>query len=190
MEGLVAGYARAWVDIEWMRGASLPVLPHQEHALQAVDRALETFGPGLGRDVRAALEAAPALAGRIETKVGRQGLVAAVADVRQDREALDRRVREAVRGWVALEQAHDQAAGRYDWDAARAVTQRLEAYAQALKQDPQVEGVLRTRGAEFGVEKGSRLERVVLAPEVSERLMRQVGLEQARGRDHGPSLGM
>jgi hypothetical protein len=77
-----------------------------------------------------------------------------------------------------------------DWDAARAVTQRLEAYAQALKQDPQVEGVLRTRGAEFGVEKGSRLERVVQSPEVTERLMRQVGLEQARGRDHGPSLGM
>jgi Ti-type conjugative transfer relaxase TraA len=190
MEGLVAGYARAWIDIERMRLASLPVLPHQEQALQAVDRALETFGQGLGRDVRAALEAAPALAGRIETKVGRQGLVAAVADVRQDREALDRRVREAVRGWVALEQAHDQAAGRYDWDAARAVTQRLEAYAQALKQDPQMEGVLRARGAEFGVEKGSRLERVVQSPEVTERLMRQVGLEQARGRDHGPSLGM
>jgi hypothetical protein len=110
--------------------------------------------------------------------------------VRQDRQALDRRVREAVRGWAALEQAHDQAAGRYDWDAARAVTQRLETYAQALKQDPQMEDVLRTRGAEFGVEKGSRLERVVLAPEVTERLMRQVGLERARGRDHGPSLGM
>jgi hypothetical protein len=190
IEGLVAGYARAWVDVERMRRASLPVLPHQEQALQAVDRALETFGPGLGRDVRAALEAAPALAGGIETRKGRQGLAAAAADVRRDREALDRRVREAVRGWVVLEQAHDQAAGRYDWDAARAVTQRLETYAQALKQDPQVEGVLRARGAEFGVEKGSRLERVVLAPEVSERLMRQVGLEQARGRDHGPSLGM
>ncbi len=105
-------------------------------------------------------------------------------------EALDRRVREAVRGWDALEQAHDQATGRYDWDAARAVTQRLEAYAQALKQDPQLEAVLRSRGAEFGVEKGSRLEQVVQAPEVTERLMRQVGLEQARGRDHGPSMSM
>jgi hypothetical protein len=102
---------------------------------------------------------------------------------------LERRVREAVRGWDALERAHDQAAGRYDWDAARAVTQRLEAYAQRLKQDKQVEDVLRTRGAEFGVEQGSRLERVVLAPEMSERLMRQVGLEQARGLGHGPSLG-
>jgi hypothetical protein len=50
--------------------------------------------------------------------------------------------------------------------------------------------VLRTRGTEFGVEKGSRLERVVLAPEVTERLIRQVGLEQARGRGHGPSMGM
>src|ERR1700733_20509 len=93
-------------------------------------------------------------------------------------------------GWAALEQAHDQAASGYDGDAARAETQRLESYAQALSQDPQMEDVLRTRGAEFGVEKGSRLERVVLAPEVTERLMRQVGLEQARGLGHGPSLGM
>jgi hypothetical protein len=189
MEGLVASYARAWVDTERMRRASLPVLPHQEQALQAADRALQALGPGLGRDVRTALEAAPALAGGVETKEGRQALTAAASEVQRDRLALDRRVREAVRGWGALEQAHDQAAGRYEWDAARAVTQRLEAYAQALKRDPQLESVLRTRGAEFGVERGSRLERVVLAPEVSERLMRQVGLEQARGRDHGPSLG-
>jgi hypothetical protein len=91
---------------------------------------------------------------------------------------------------AALEQAHDEAASRYDWDAARAVTQRLETYAQTLKQDPQMEDVLRTRGAEFGVEKGSRLERAMLAPEVTERLMRQVGLERARGRDHGPGPGM
>jgi hypothetical protein len=190
MERLAASYARAWGDAERMRRKGLPVLPHQAQALQAADRALEAFDSGAGRDVRGALEAAPALAGWIETKNGRQALTAAAMDVRRDRQALDRRVREAVRGWVALEQAHDQAASRYDWDAARAVTQRLETYAQTLKQDPQLEGVLRTRGAEFGVEKGSRLERVVLAPEVTERLIRQVGLEQARGRSHGPSMGM
>ena len=34
------------------------------------------------------------------------------------------------------------------------------------------------------------LERVMQAPEVTERLMRQVGLERARECDHGPSLGM
>jgi hypothetical protein len=173
-----------------MRRGSLPVLPHQAEALQVADRALEAFGSGTGRDVRAALEAAPALAHGIETDQGRRALTAAAAEMRQDRQALDQRVREAVRGWVALERAHDQAASRYDWDAARAVTQRLETYAQALKRDPRVEDVLRTRGAEFGVEKGSRLERVVLAPEVTERLIRQVGLEQARGRGYGPSMGM
>jgi Ti-type conjugative transfer relaxase TraA len=190
MERLAAAYAQAWGDAERMRRKNLPVLPHQEQALQVADRALEAFGAGMGQDVRGALEAAPVLAHRIETKDGRQALTAAAAQVRQDRQALDRRVWEAVRGWTALEQAHDQAASRYDWDAARAVTQRLETYAQTLKQDPQMEDVLRTRGAEFGVEKGSRLERVVSAPEVTERLMRQVGLERARGHDHGPSLGM
>jgi hypothetical protein len=190
IERLAAAYARAWGDAERMRRRGLPVLPHQEQALQAADRALEAFGPVTGRDVGAALEAAPELAHGIETKDGRQALVATAVQVRQDRQALDGRVREVVRGWAALEQAHDQAASRYDWDAARAVTQRLETYAQTLKQDPQMEDVLRTRGAEFGVETGSRLERVVSAPAVTGRLMRQVGLERARGRDHGPSLGM
>jgi hypothetical protein len=190
MERLAAAYARAWGDAERMRGRGLPVLPHQEQALQVADRALEAFGAGAGRDVRAALEALPELASGIETNQGRRALAAAAAEMQRDRETLDRRVREAVRGWIALEQAHDQAASRYDWDAARAVTQRLETYAQTLKQDPQLEDVLRTRGAEFGVEKGSRLERVVQAPEVTERLIRQVGLEQARGRSHGPSMGM
>jgi hypothetical protein len=65
----------------------------------------------------------------------------------------------------------------------------MGAYAEALKRDPQLEDVLRTRGAEFGVEKGSRLERVLAAPEVTERLLRQVGLEQSRGLGRGPSLG-
>jgi Ti-type conjugative transfer relaxase TraA len=189
MEGLAAAYARAWDDAERMRREGLPVLAHQEQALQAADRALEAFGAGAGQDVRAALEAAPKLARWIETKEGRQALTAAADDVRRDRQVLERRVWEAVRGWDALERAHDQAASRYDWDAARAATQRLETYAQALKQDPQLEDVLRTRGAEFGVDKGSRLERVVLAPAVTERLIRQVGLEQARGLGHGPSLG-
>jgi hypothetical protein len=189
LEPLAAAYARAWDDAERMRRQSLPVLPHQAEALQAADRALEAFGAGTGRDVRAALEAAPKLARWTETKEGRQALTAAAADVRRGRQVLDRRVWEAVRGWDALERAHDQAASRYDWDAARAVTQRLETYAQGLKQDPQIEEVLRTRGAEFGVEQGSRLERVVLAPAVTERLIRQVGLEQARGLGHGPSLG-
>jgi hypothetical protein len=190
MAGLAADYARAWMDAERMRRASLPVLAHQEQALQEADRALEAFGSGTGRDVRMALEAEPSLAWRIETPQGRQALAAAVGEARRDREALDRRVRQAVRGWDALERAHDEAAGRYDWDAARAVTERLEAYAQALKQDRQLEGVLRARGAEFGVEQGSRLARVVQAPEITERLLRQVGLEQPRGRNHGPSLGM
>jgi hypothetical protein len=191
MAELAADYARAWRDAERMRRASLPVLAHQEQAVAAAERALDAaFGAGTGRDVRAALEAAPFMAWNIETPTGRQALVAATEEGRQERATLDRRAWQAVRGWDALERAHDEAAGRYDWHAARAVTERLEAHARTLKQNPRLEEVLRARGDEFGVEKGSRLERVLQAPEVSERLMRQVGLEQARGgRDFGPSLG-
>ena len=48
--------------------------------------------------------------------------------------------------------------------------------------------MLRTRGHEFGVAEGSRLEQVVQAPEVTARLVRQLGLEQAPSQR--PSRGM
>ena len=101
-------------------------------------------------------------------------------------------MRAAVRSWDRLEWAHDQAARVCDWDAARAATGKLEAQARALKRDAALEGVLRTRGAEFGVEAGSRLARVVQAPEVTARLVQQLGLEQSPSQrpSQGLSMGM
>ena len=93
-----------------------------------------------------------------------------------------------MRGWDRLERAHDAAACAYDRDAARAATGKLEAYARKLKRDAGLEGMLRTRGQEFGVAEGSRLEQVVQAPEVTARLVQQLGLEQAPSQR--PSRGM
>jgi len=111
---------------------------------------------------------------------------------RRGRQALEERGRAAVQAWGKLERAHDAAAGRYEWDAARAVTKKLEAFAQALKRDAALEGVLRERGPELGVAAGSRLARVVAmsGAAVGRELAHELRLEQAPRQSPGLSMGM
>jgi len=180
LEGLAADYARAWLDAERMRQAALPVLPHQEQALMMAGRGLDGFGAGASRDMQAALDAGPGLAEGAWTPAGMQALLTAMGGMRRDRLALEGRGREAVRAWDGLEQAYEAAGQRYAWDEQREAGTRLEAFAQELKRDPQLDGLLRERGRELGIEAGSRLDRVVQAPEVDGRLLRSVDIE------HGP----
>jgi len=188
----LAGYARAWEDAARMERAGLPVLAHQETALARAGEALEAEGVGMARDAAVVLARSPwlaaaAAAGQAE-EVALLGRV--VGQERRERQALEERGRAAVRAWGELERVHDAAASRYEWDAARAATKQLEAFARALKQDPALDGMLRERGRELGVEAGSRLERVVAAREVTHALTRSLDLEQAPRQSRGMSLGM
>ena len=193
MRGL-EGYARAWADAGRMGRAGLPVLPHQEAALRRAGETLEREGAGLARDAAVALERSPSLAGLAAG--GQAERVAlfgqAVESERRERQALEERGRAAVQAWGKLERAHDAAAGRYEWDAARAVTKKLEAFAQALKRDAALEGVLRERGPELGVAAGSRLARVVAmsGAAVGRELAHELRLEQAPRQSPGLSMGM
>jgi hypothetical protein len=189
-EEMVADYARAWSDTQRMRRAALPVLPHQIAAVAAAGRALAEFGDEGGRDVRAALRAAPRLADAIETTTGRHALTEAVVGKRQERLVLEERGRDAVRAWHRLERNYDAAGKAYAWDAQREVGSRLEAFAQALKQDPPLDNLLRERGREFGIAEGSRLERVVQAREIDDELTRQLGIDHEPREEPGMSLGM
>jgi Ti-type conjugative transfer relaxase TraA len=188
LEGLAADYARAWLDAERMRQAVLPVLPHQEQALATAGRGLDGLGAGASRDMQAALDAGPGLAEGARTPAGMQALLTAMGGLRRDRLALEGRGREAVRAWDGLEQAYEAAGKRYAWDEQREAGTRLEAFAQELKRDPQLDGLLRERGRELGIEAGSRLDRVVQAPEVDGRLLRSVDIEHGPRLRSGPSL--
>ena len=72
----------------------------------------------------------------------------------------------------------------------REVGSRMEAFAKALKQDPQLDGVLRARGRELGIAEGSRLDRVVQAREIDRALTRSIDIEHGPRTRSGPSLGM
>ena len=174
-----------------MVAQELPVLPHQRVALRAAGQGVEAARPGFTRDLAEALRGWRGIGPEAAQPSGqrqRAKLIGAAERVQEERLELEHRARAAVRGWDRLERAHDAAACAYDRDAARAATGKLEAYARKLKRDAGLEGMLRTRGQEFGVAEGSRLEQVVQAPEVTARLVQQLGLEQAPSQR--PSRGM
>ena len=190
LDGLAADYARAWSDAERMHQAALPVLPHQEQGLETAERALDGFAAGASRDVRAALEADPVLARGVNAGQGRQALTQAAAEMRRERLVLEERGREAIQAWGELERGYEAGGKRRAWDEQRQAGAQLEAFARELKGDPELDGLLRERGRELGIEAGSRLDQVVQAPEVDRRLLRLIAIEHEPRQRSGPSLGM
>jgi hypothetical protein len=82
------------------------------------------------------------------------------------------------RAWHMLERDYEVAGKFYDWDVQRAVSSRMEAFAKALKQDPQLDGILRERSRQLGIIEDSRLDRVVRARKIDRALTHSIGIEQ------------
>jgi Ti-type conjugative transfer relaxase TraA len=183
-------YARAWSDATRMERAGLPVLAHQTLALERTGQALEATKAGLTQDVRAALMQTPELAHDHAQPDGMAALGRAVDVARRERLALEKRGRETVHRWDALERDYDAAGKLYEWGTQREIGSRMAAFAKALKQDPQLDGVLRERGRELGIAEGSRLDRVVRTKEVDRALTRAISIEHGPRERSGPSLGM
>jgi len=182
----VGVYARAWSDQARMREAGLPVLPHQATTLAAADRTLNAQLPEFGRDLDAALTQVPRLAQGAGTDRGLAALIEAGRVARTEREKLEERAREVVRAWGKLEQAYDHAAERYDHLTQRTIGGQMERFAHELKRDPQLDSVLRQRGAQLGIAEGSRLERLVQSQKLDHTLTRTLGLRHT----HGLGMGM
>ena len=174
-------YVRAWSDAERMRQAGLPVLPHQTEALGQADRAVGAQLPGFGQDLDAALTRTPKLVQGAGTGVGLAALIEAGQVTRAEREKLEERAREAVRAWVKLERAYEQAEKTYDHLAQREIGGQMEQFAKALKRDPQLDSVLRQHGPQLGVAEGTRLAWVVQSQGVDRTLARELGLRHGRG---------
>ncbi len=171
----VEGYARAFADAERMRAARLPVLPHQELALQQAGERLDATDRQVGQDLRGALERNPGLAA--SGGENRAALTAAIDRERKVREDPGLRAERYVERWGKLEQAHDaDRYGKGEDDAKRA----MRALAGEIKRDPQAESMMKLRREELGIEHGSRLSRVVEAQ--SEREAMRLGRGQGLSR--------
>ena len=129
-----------------MERAGLPVLPHQEQALERAGQALEAAGPGCRGTCGRRWSGRRRWRTATSSRRGRRRWVARSDAERRGRLALEERGRAAVRG-VERAGAEYEAAGKaYDWKAQRQVGTRMEAFAKALKRDPQLDSVLRERG--------------------------------------------
>jgi hypothetical protein len=70
----------------------------------------------------------------------------------------------------------------------RAAVGGMEAFVTRLKGNKPLDSLLRQRGAEFGIQSGSRLDQVVRGAGWTRELARELNLE--RGLQRGPSLGL
>jgi len=171
----VEGYARAFADAERMRAARLPVLPHQELALQQAGERLDATDRQVGQDLRSALDRNPGLA--VGGSENRAALTAAIDRERKVRENPGLRAERYVERWGKLEEAHDaDRYGKGEDDAKQA----MRSLAGEIKRDPQAESIMKLRREELGIEQGSRLSHVVEAR--SEREAMRLGRSQGLSR--------
>ena len=180
-------YARAWSDAERMRGQDLPVIEHQKIALREAGAGLDRARPDATRDLLMALEHEPAT---LRAMTGLQGgeraaqLVAGIQHEARVRLDPNLQVERLVKVWNGLEAQHAGLTGRGQAEARGKVEGRMKELAGALKRDPQLETLMRTRSSELGIEAGSRLDRVVRERNIE----RAINPDIKRGRTLGMSM--
>jgi hypothetical protein len=175
-------YARAWTDAARMREQDLPVLEHQKVALRDAGGALDAARPGATRDLLTAMEHEPATYRAMTGMQGRERTAQLVAGIQHEdrvRQDPNLKAERLVKVWNGLEAQQERLSGRDQAEARGKVEARMKEVAGALKRDPQLESLMRTRSKELGIEAGSRLDRVVREPNI-ERAINH-GIRRDRG---------
>ncbi len=185
LERAAERYASALDGAERMRAKDLPVLEHQKREMREAARALDGARPGATHDLHNAL--------RHETSTWRamrdlrgeaRGIELAGAIRHEERVRRDPALKadRLVKEFKRLEAQHDRLGGWRHGGARKGLEGRMKTIAGALKRDPQLESLVRSRAPALGVGPGSTLGRVLAAPTV-QRANAEIGM----GRDRGLS---
>jgi len=147
----VERFARALGDIGTMQAQGLPVLPHQKDALEKAGKTLEAIRPHAATDLAKALERRPELIAAAAGGRSQEAMRAMQheAAVRTD-PAL--RTERFVSDWQGLSTARKQLEQQGDRAGAARVSAKLTELAKGLDRDPQVEGLLRGKTRELGID--------------------------------------
>jgi Ti-type conjugative transfer relaxase TraA len=175
-------YARAWTDAARMREQNLPVLEHQKLALRDAGGALDAARPGATRDLLTAMEHEPATHQAMTGMQGRERAAQLVAGIQHEdrvRQDPNLKAERLVKVWNGLEAQHERLSGRDQAEARGKVEARMKEVAGALKRDPQLESLMRSRSKELGIEAGSQLDRVVREPNIERAISH--GIRRDRG---------
>jgi len=148
---MVERYARALGDIATMQTKGLPVLPHQMAALEKAGKALDAIRPHAVADLAKALERRPEL---IPEAAGGRSQEAMRAMQHESAVRTDPALRSErfVSDWQGLSAARKQLEQQGDRAGAARVSAKLTELAKGLARDPQVEGLLRGKTRELGID--------------------------------------
>lgn len=145
----VTKFARAYGDAERMIIANLPVLPHQEKALNDAKKALAAINLTIAKDVAAAFRRELGLAAQVDKSGGTQKLLNGITAVRTERAELTQRADKFVERWAELRGELQQFQFKPSKHAA--VEKRMDEMAKGLARDPKLESALSSRSKELGV---------------------------------------
>ena len=147
----VERYARALRDIGTMQAQGLPVLPHQNDALEKAGKALDAIRPHAASDLAKALERRPELIAEAAGGRSHEAMRAIQheAAVRTDPTLRSERF---VSDWQGLSTARKQLEQQGDRAGAARVSAKQNDLVKGLERDPQVEGLLRGKTRELGID--------------------------------------
>jgi hypothetical protein len=147
----VERYAHALGDIGTMQAQGLPVLPHQKDALEKAGKALDAIRPHAAADLAKALDRRPELIA--EAAGGRsQEAMRALSQEAAVRTHPALRTERFVSDWQGLSTARKQLEQQGDRAGAARASAKLTELAKGLERDPQVEGLLRGKTHELGID--------------------------------------
>jgi hypothetical protein len=180
-------YARAWMDAWRMREKDLPVLEHQKTEFGRAGEELDKHQPGARRDLNTALRHEPRML-RIMTELeGAQrtrGLLAGLEHEERVRRDPNLRAERLVKEWNGLEAQRKKLKGWQHEAARETVKGQMRELALEFKREPQLEIAVKQRAQELGIERGSRLGRVLQEKNLDRALSIA---EQDLSRGHGLS---
>jgi len=181
-------YARAWMDAWRMRERDLPVLEHQKTELKHAGEALDNQRPGARQDLHNALRHEPQVFRAMMELEGAQrtrGLLAGIEHEERVRRDPNLRAERLLKEWNGLEAQRKELTGWENEAARQKVKGQMRELALEFKQEPQLELAVKRRAQELGMERGSRLERVLKEKDLDRALSLA---ERDLGRSHGLSL--
>ena len=158
LDQAVERYGRAYADAARMKPEGFEVLEHQKVALRNAGKALDQVRPGGAADLFEAIRRDPSLiaAAREGRTAPLQGALDHEAKVRVTPEL---RADRFVQDWTSLKAEHAKLGrGWREEEPRKALEGRMGELAGALKRDPQLESVLKTRSQELGIGRASERE--------------------------------
>ncbi len=177
-------YARAWMDAWRMREKDLPVLEHQKTELTRAGDALEKHRPGAIDDLFKALRYEPGALRAMQELEGPERtrkLLAGLEHEERIRRNPNLRAERLVKEWTGLEALREKLKGAESEAARERVKGQVRELALELKLRPELEGALKRRAQELGIEPKSRLGRVLNERDL-ERALSISERELTRGR--------